>query len=92
MFSRVHFLVSGRVQGLFFRAWTKHQADNLDLTGWVKNLSTGEVEIIAEGEKSRVEELIKAVHRGPPLAQVEKVTITWQTPQQKFTSFSVLSD
>ncbi len=56
--TRVHILVSGLVQGVFFRAHTREKASELFLSGWVKNLPDGRVEILAEGERENLEKLI----------------------------------
>ena len=75
MKTNVHVLVIGRVQGVWFRANTKQKADMLGVTGWVKNTSNGCVEAIFEGEEKHIKEMIEWCHRGPPLAEVEKVEI-----------------
>jgi acylphosphatase len=69
-----HFLVSGRVQGVFFRASAQELALQLGLTGWVRNLPDGRVELVACGEPTRVAELERWLWQGPPHARVESVT------------------
>jgi len=64
--NRVHVFVTGRVQGVFFRAETKSKADSLNLTGWVRNLPDGRVETVFEGEKERVDTMIEWCRQGPP--------------------------
>jgi acylphosphatase len=71
--SRVHLKVRGRVQGVFFRASTEHEASRLGLKGWVKNCPDGSVEIVAEGEDSTLDELIHWCRKGPSRAQVIQV-------------------
>jgi acylphosphatase len=73
--------VTGLVQGVFFRAWTAEQARRLGVNGWVRNAADGSVEGHVEGEQSAVQQLIKLLHRGPPSAQVEKVTVTDAQPE-----------
>ena len=73
----VHLFVHGRVQGVFYRAKTQKVAEGLGLTGWVKNCDDGSVEIHAEGNKAKLEELIKWCHRGPALASVSKIDLNW---------------
>ena len=68
--------VSGRVQGVFFRAWTKEQADSLAVAGWVCNRSDGSVEAHLEGAEGAVGDLIDRLHRGPPAAKVDRVNIS----------------
>ena len=67
------FLVSGRVQGVAFRAWTREQAESLALTGWAMNLADGRVEVLACGDADAVEQLAKMLHQGPPAARVTAV-------------------
>jgi len=86
---RAHLIVTGRVQGVFFRHNTNKEANRLGLTGWVRNLPSGDVEVIAEGEKAVVEELIAWCHRGPSMARVDNVAVTWETYTGEFSGFSV---
>ena len=77
----VHFLVSGRVQGVWYRNNTREQALKLQLTGWVRNLPDGRVEINVCGEEAKINQLEKWLWQGPSLAQVtavEKDKINWQ--------------
>lgn len=67
--------VSGRVQGVFFRAWTKEQADRLEVAGWISNCADGSVEGHLEGPEQSVEELLRLLHRGPPGARVDELKI-----------------
>lgn len=67
------FLVSGKVQGVFFRASTREQALKLGLRGYAKNLPDGRVEVLAEGEAAAVDALERWLHVGPPMARVESV-------------------
>jgi acylphosphatase len=71
-----HFRVSGRVQGVFFRASTRQQAMGLGLTGWVCNLSDGRVEVMACGETAQLDRLSQWLKRGPELAKVDSVEVT----------------
>ncbi|MGA1865543.1 MAG: acylphosphatase [bacterium] len=87
--SRAHLLVSGIVQGVFFRSTTRRQAVRLGLTGWVKNKMDGKVEIIVEGEAAAISNFIQWCHEGPPGARVDKVDITWEEYIGEFTSFSI---
>jgi len=85
----VHVLVSGQVQGVWFRASTKQKAEQLGLTGWVRNTPGGSVEAVFEGEEKIVKEMIEWCHRGPPLAKVENVEVKKQSPTNGFDGFSV---
>jgi acylphosphatase len=86
---RVHLFVSGRVQGVFFRAHTRDLAQRLGLSGFVRNLPDGRVEVVAEGPEEKLQELIEFCHRGPPLAHVTNVEIRWEEPTGEFRGFSV---
>lgn len=83
-----HFLVSGRVQGVFFRASTEAAARRLGLTGWVRNLPDGQVEVFACGVDGRLAELERWLWQGPPQARVEQVVAT-VVELQSFRDFSV---
>ena len=78
MKSRLHALVRGDVQGVFFRAHTLEEAIRLDLSGWVMNTQDGSVEVEAEGEKPALEKLLAWLRHGPPSAHVEKVESEWK--------------
>ena len=83
-----HISVSGRVQGVFFRAWTRERAEALGVTGWIRNCPDGHVEAHVEGEDSLVEQLLELLRRGPPAAQVENLR-TWDGEPCEFDGFEV---
>lgn len=87
---RIHIIISGRVQGVFFRDFTRQQAKSLGLRGWVRNLANGDVEVIAEGEKDKLEALIRVVKIGPPYAQVDNCQIEWSEFQNEFSDFRIV--
>jgi acylphosphatase len=68
-------VITGRVQGVWFRASTKREAERLGVTGHAANLADGSVEVIACGAPEAVEALIAWLHRGPPQARVERVAV-----------------
>jgi len=84
-------LISGKVQGVFFRAWTQRKAQTLGLKGWVRNTPNGRVEAVFEGEKAGVTEMIKNCRQGPRLAKVGKVEIKWSQSTREFSSFKARS-
>jgi acylphosphatase len=86
---RVSVNISGRVQGVFFRASTVSQAQHLGLTGWVRNREDGSVELVVEGARAEVDQLLEWCRRGPPGAQVKRVDVEWQSFQNEFRQFSV---
>jgi acylphosphatase len=87
--SRAHVLISGRVQGVFFRAHTRDAARRLGLTGWVRNLPDGRVEALFEGEKEKIDEMITWCHQGSPYSRVDQVEVAWEDYIGEFSSFSV---
>ena len=91
MNSRIHIFVYGNVQGVFFRANTTSTAKKLGVTGWVRNRSDGSVEVIAEGEKQKLEQLLEYCHHGPEAASVEKVKSEWGEYKGEFSDFSAAS-
>jgi acylphosphatase len=70
---RLHVRVAGRVQGVGFRWYVREEARRLGVAGWVRNLPSGEVELLAEGDEAILSELARAVGKGPPGARVEVV-------------------
>jgi acylphosphatase len=76
--ARAHLLIEGRVQGVFYRYFTKELASNLGLKGWVKNIRDGRVEALFEGEKNIIEQAIKECYIGPPGAEVTKIDVKWE--------------
>jgi len=73
MMKRMHVIISGRVQGVFFRAYTKETAIALKLTGWVRNLPDGRVETVFEGEDKDVQAMLEWCKKGPPHAIVNHI-------------------
>ena len=87
--SRAHLWIEGRVQGVFFRASTMDKARELGLTGWVRNNPDGSVEVVAEGPKEVVEELVAWSHHGPRHAVVESVRIEWESLLDEYAEFNI---
>jgi acylphosphatase len=86
---RAVFVVVGRVQGVFFRDSTQAEATRLGLAGQVRNLPDGSVEVITEGERRAVEELLQWCHRGPPEARVAGVEVRWSAHRAEFQAFRI---
>ena len=76
---RLHAVVRGDVQGVGFRYFVQRAAGQLGLTGWVRNNDDGTVELVAEGVREKLEELRRAVERGPRMAQVQRVDVKWSS-------------
>ncbi len=87
--ARLHAVVHGHVQGVFFRAHTRRWALDLDLRGYVRNRDDGTVEVVAEGERGPLGQLLDRLRRGPPQAWVQMVDVDWQPPSGEFWSFEV---
>ena len=85
---RVHLLVSGRVQGVFFRGATAGEASRLGLAGWVRNLPDGRVEVLAEGERAALEALVRFCGRGPPAARVDRMEEAWSAYRGDLSPFT----
>ncbi len=81
--------ISGRVQGVFYRASAQKEALSLGLTGWVRNLASGDVELLAEGGEEALNALLDWCRRGPSQARVDDVTVTWAEATADFTSFEI---
>ncbi len=86
---RLHAIVEGMVQGVGFRYFVVDNARLLGLTGWVRNRWDGSVEVLAEGDRARLEVLLDALHQGPRSARVSQVRVEWQTARQEFSSFNI---
>ena len=80
----------GRVQGVWFRAYTKQQADLQQVCGWVRNRSDGSVEALFEGTDIDVKAVIVACKEGPPSARVDETDILWQSATGEFSNFNIL--
>lgn len=86
----VHLLVKGRVQGVFYRASAKKMADELGISGWVKNTGEGHVEILAEGNEQDIKAFIHWCKQGPPKALVTNLVVTEKEDGQIFDGFEIL--
>lgn len=86
---RVQIIVSGRVQGVFFRQNTLIKAKELGVFGWVKNLPDGRLEAVFEGEKKKVEEIVSWTKKGPVSAKVNDIKVEWQEYKGEFKGFNI---
>jgi len=86
---KVHVIISGRVQGVFFRAETQRAAMGLNLTGWVRNLPDGRVEAVFEGEDVNVDKMLAWCHHGPPAARVQEVVAKEENYTGEFSNFGI---
>ena len=86
---RARLKITGRVQGVYFRASACQEAQKLGLTGWVMNCLDGSVELVAEGSSGQIDQLIAWCHRGPSGARVTEVVIRWERVEKSFYGFTI---
>jgi acylphosphatase len=89
--SRLHVVVEGHVQGVGFRYFVLAKAQQLNLTGWVRNTAGGDVEVLAEGSRDDLDELMDALRQGPRSSFVTKVRENWEPARGEFRLFDVRS-
>ncbi len=87
---RIHLVVRGRVQGVYFRASAQREARQLGLTGWVKDRSDGSVEMVVEGEEDQVKDLLSWAQHGPTTARVDRVETKWRSYTGEFSDFRIV--
>jgi acylphosphatase len=92
MNTRAHVLVSGRVQGVFFRSETSLYAERLGVKGWVRNLPDGRVEAVFEGEEADVKQLVDFCRKGPSGARITNVNVAWEAYTGEFLGFGVIGE
>lgn len=88
---QVHLFISGFVQGIGFRQFVKSHAQELGLTGWVKNTQDGGVEIIAQGKKESLDQLVMFCKKGPPLSKITDISARFENVRKPFSGFVVNS-
>ena len=87
---RVHLIIRGRVQGVWYRGSTRDAAERIGgISGWVRNLPDGSVEAVAEGDRANLDRLVAWCHDGPPSARVDGIDETWLDATGEFTDFQV---
>jgi acylphosphatase len=97
MIIQAHLFIKGEVIGVGFRAWTKIQAKQQRINGWVRNVydkpevfgNGGGVEVLVQGEQSKVDEMITLLEKGPPIARVDDVEVMWQEPKEIIEGFEI---
>ncbi|MEJ2683074.1 MAG: acylphosphatase [Candidatus Sulfobium sp.] len=87
--ARVHLLIEGRVQGVFYRAFTRSIAMKLGLNGWVRNLYDGRVEAVFEGDRTLIERALLECRKGPPGSYVRDVDVDWEDYSGDLEGFEV---
>lgn len=83
-------VIKGYVQGVAYRYSAQKRAQQLAIFGYAKNLPSGDVEILAQGEKEKLDQFIEWCREGPPVANVDRVEVIWQKPGEKFSEFKTL--
>jgi acylphosphatase len=86
---RLHAIVRGVVQGVNFRYYTQQRAQRLGLQGWARNVADGSVEVVAEGPRAALDELLTFLQRGPRSAQVDEVSANWAPASGQFRQFEI---
>jgi len=87
--SRVHAVITGRVQGVGFRYFVLRSAKQLGLVGWVRNRTDGAVETVAEGDRQALERFVNELKTGPPMGWVQSVSVQWQPAENDFVNFVI---
>ncbi len=87
-----HAMIRGFVQGIGYRKWARKEAQKLGLTGWVRNLPDGSVEVLLQGDKEKIEKLLEIYKKGPFMAEVESVDTIWEDQEEKFEDFIIRHD
>ncbi len=90
MKARLHATIKGQVQGVFFRVFVKKLAGSIDAVGWVRNNSDGTVELVAEAEKDKLQELLNKCKKGSVWSRVEVIDSKWEKPKGEFKEFEIL--
>jgi len=86
---RAHVIISGLVQGVYYRSYAAHEARALGIKGWVRNIEGNRVEAVLEGEEGAVRRMLEWCWRGSPSSRVDDVEVTWQEPAGGFEGFDV---
>ena len=87
--ARIHAIIHGQVQGVFFRAYTQQNAHRLNIKGWVRNRAEGTVEVTAEGIEVDLTEFEKAINKGPPGSRVDQVDLAKKPGSGEFQHFTI---
>jgi len=87
--ARLHIVIEGEVQGVFFRASTREESCKLGLKGWVRNCSDGRVEAVFEGKTDKIDQILEWCKKGPPGAMVRNIETIWEQATGDYDSFSI---
>jgi acylphosphatase len=87
--ARARVVISGRVQGVFFRAETQRAAERIGVHGWVRNQPDGTVAAVFEGSKQSVDQAVEWCRQGSPMSEVTDVAVNWETPSGEYNTFDI---
>lgn len=87
---QLHLFIGGYVHSVGFRRFVQKEAEKLGLSGWVRNTTDGRVEVLAQGEKEALEKLIEHCKKGPFMAEIKGVSVTWEERKEAYSSFEIL--
>ena len=87
--ARARVIISGRVQGVFFRAETQRAAERIGVHGWVRNQPDGTVAAVFEGSKQSVDQAVEWCWQGSPMSEVTDVAVNWETPSGQYNTFDI---
>ncbi len=89
MMERVRIFASGRVQGVLFRDFTQKWASSFGLTGWVRNLPDGRVEVLVEGKRDKIDQLVDKLRQGPQMARVDHIDMNREEYRGEYSDFRI---
>jgi len=89
---RIHIIITGKVQGVGFRAYVHHTANKLGLSGWVRNVGYNQVETVAEGNPDILEFFVEGVRTGPRSGRVDDLNLSWEIPLGNMIKFEIRFD
>ena len=91
---QLHYIITGRVQGVMFRDFVQRKAQNLNISGTVKNQPDGSVEVVAQGEEKNLHKLLELLHKGPMITRiinrVDNIKAEWSQPIESFYDFKII--
>jgi acylphosphatase len=87
--TKAHIYIEGRVQGVFYRSFTRNLASRLGINGWVRNLNDGRVEALFEGSRELIEQSIQECWRGPAGSSVRNITVSWEESSADYKGFEI---
>jgi acylphosphatase len=87
--AKAHLFIEGRVQGVFYRAFTRNLAAKLGISGWVRNLYDGRVEAVFEGSREQIEKAIEGCRKGPVGSSVSNIDVRWEESEGEYKGFEV---